>query len=134
MFKVTRQPTITSEPPKRALHDPPMRQDLKAVPIIRPSDDVEHPAKLLVNRFNDRGIGAIGPNQFQPTPAVVNCPFDPVEQALQGLLSARPILETGAMHQDDQQQAQRIDPDMPFTAWRLFVHIYAAGFAPLPMS
>ena len=47
MFKVARQAPITSEPAKRALHDPAMRQDLKACPIVGASDDAllawQHP-------------------------------------------------------------------------------------------
>ena len=58
MFKVPRQSAITSEPPKGALYDPAMRQDLKAFLPIGASDDVERPAQVLAHHFHDRGVGA----------------------------------------------------------------------------
>lgn len=99
--------------------------------MLTGKDDFQGPAVLLANGIDDMSIGAIGPDQFQATPAVVKTALDAVEQSLADQLAASPVLDSSATHNDHQQKTQRIDRDMAFSPWRLLMNIHTALLASL---
>src|SRR5574341_213655 len=129
MLKVTRQPPVTSEPAKGALDNPTSWQDREASHPFWTLNEFELPAQLLTHRFNNVSIGTIGPDQFEPTPTIMDTALGPVKQTLQNHLSARTVREGGTMHQDDQQQTQGVHDNMAFSARSLLVDINPTGFA-----
>ena len=90
---------------------------------------IQDPAEVLADIAPNAAIGAIGPDQFEPAPAIVDTPLVTVEERLQGQLAASAVLHASTMDDHQQQKTQRIDHNMPLSAVGLFVHIHAARFA-----
>src|SRR3989304_721938 len=63
---VLAQPSIAAQPSKGALHNPAMRQYLKAVDIIRALDDFQEPAAQGSDPFDQlAGVTSVSPDQSQ---------------------------------------------------------------------
>src|SRR5262245_14496926 len=112
MLIVTGQPTVTPKPAEGALDHPAMRQDLKACGSSQPTDDFQAPAQLLPDGLDQTGVGAVHPDQLQPTPTVMHTALDSVEQRLQDELAAGGVLNAGTVYDHHPQQTQRIHHNM----------------------
>src|SRR5713226_1430877 len=123
MFIVAGQTTITAKPAEAALGDPAPWQDFKTLAARFALDDLQDPAEVLADIADDALVGAIGPEQLEPAPAVVDIALVAVEERLQGQRAAFGVLHTGAMHNHQQQKAQGIHHTMPFSAVGLLVHV-----------
>src|ERR1700682_2297884 len=106
MFIVACQTAITPKPAEGALGHPPPRQHLETLAARFALDDLQNPAELLTDVGDNILIGAIGPDQLKPTPAVVNTALVTVEERLQGQLAAGAVLQTRTVHDHQQQKAQ----------------------------
>src|SRR5712692_2418774 len=126
MFVVASQTAITPKPAEAALGDPAPWQDFETLAARFALDDLQDPAEVLADIADDALVGAIGPDQLEAAPAVVDTSLVAVEERLQGQLAAFGVLQTGAMHDHQQQKAQGIDHNMPFSAVGLLVHVHAA--------
>src|ERR1700694_5477490 len=129
MFVVSRQASIATQPAEGPFDNPTVRQDLEAFRAYQASYDVELPAEVLADMLADAFISRISPEQLQATVTIVNAMFDQLEQFLQDQFAAAAVLETGTVHDDDQQQSQGVDHDMTLAASRLLVDIDSALFA-----
>ena len=90
---------------------------------------IQDPAEVLADIAPNAAIGAIGPDQFEPAPAIVETPLVTIEERLQGQLAASAVLHPGTMDDHQQQKTQRIDHNMPLSAVGLLVHVHAARFS-----
>src|SRR5664279_6286332 len=123
MFVVAGQTPITPKPAEAALGDPAARQDFEALGARFALNDLQRPAEVLADVVDNAFVGTIGPDQLEPTPAVVDTPLVAVEERLQGQLAALGILHSGTMYDHHQQKTQGIDHNMPFAAIGLLVHV-----------
>ena len=103
MLKVTSQTTIATEPTKCPFDNPTMRQDFKTFSLVRTTNNFQFPTKRLAYFFNNTGIGSIGPQELQATPAIMNTAFDVRKQLLQHLVAAAGVLEAGTVNQNDEK-------------------------------
>src|SRR6266508_1813684 len=83
---------------------------------------------MLFDPSNDIFVSAIGPNQFETTPAIVNTMFDPLEQFCQHQLASIAIRQACPMDQHQQEQAQSVYNNMAFASRHLFMDIDASLF------
>jgi len=117
-FKVAGQAPIAAEPCKRALDNPTFGLNDKAMKIAA-LDDLDHPGP---------GVGHGCGRAF--TRVAAEDPLDEREQAPRlAQEQERPIaiLDVGRMHNDIQQEAQRIDEDVALAPRRLLARIVARG-------
>ena len=112
--------TATADPGDCSFDDPSLRYDLEADCSVWPLDDVDHP-----------GAGSCsGGSRFRPLVAAVGKdPFDEREQAARAFIEyqrdAVAILDVAGMNGDAQQQAERVDQDMPLATGNLLARIVA---------
>src|SRR6266542_3847896 len=125
MFIVARQAPVPAKPAERALGYPTPRQDFEALGPDWALDDFQRPAEVLADKADDVLVRAIGPDQLEPAPAVVDTALVTVKQRLQSQLGTGRVLHPGAGHDHQQQETERIHHNMPFSAARLLVDIHA---------
>src|SRR3972149_5797241 len=95
------------QPTESAFDYPSSRQHHKAFDIIRPFHDLQHPPSESCNPSNKlTGIPAVSPNEPKP--------WERSQHLLQNQFSSVSILNTSAVHDHSQQQAQRIYHQMAF--------------------
>src|SRR5260221_10638090 len=126
MFIVAGQTPITSKPAETAFSDPAARQHFESLGTWFALDDLQRPAKVLTDVADKAFVGAIGPDQLEPAPAVVETALVAVEERLQGQLAAFGVLQTRAMHNHHQQKTQGIHHNVPLAAIGLLGQIHAA--------
>src|SRR5439155_22538986 len=108
------------QPAERAFNNPSMRQDHKALNIVRALDDLQDPSgKGGHPRHQLAGVAAIRPDQAQPR-------RDPAE-LLEDPLGAVPVLDPGAMDHDRQDQAQRIHREVTLAPFDFLAVVVAVG-------
>jgi hypothetical protein len=116
------QPAVTVEPPQRALDNPPLGDHFKPFSGIGALGDFQTDLAPRAQRPDpvDQGpsIGTIGPDAAQPRTLM---PED-----CQHLLGPIAVLHAGGRDDDGQDQSERVDEDMPFAAFDLFVGVEAA--------
>jgi len=118
-FVVFAQASIFAQPSKRPLHHPTPRKDDKAGHIVAPFDNLQNPVSKLFYPFNQlAGIAAVGPNQLQPRTDTFQFRNDQ--------LGAVPILNIRRMDDYRNQQTQRINHNMAFSARNLLAGIITA--------
>lgn len=117
-LEVSRKATVAADPGEGALYDPPLRQNREAAssgalydlqfPGSGAPDDARHLAS---------GIAAIGENAFDEREQ----PPRPAQQAQPAVT----ILNVGRMHDDIQQEAHRVDQDVPLATFDLLARVVA---------
>lgn len=119
-FEVAGQAPIAAEPRQRALDNPALGLNDKAMKIAA-LDDLDHPGP---------GLGHGCGRAFTRVAAIGKDPLDEREQAprlAQEQERAVAILDVGRVHDDVQQEAQRVDEDVALAARRLLARIVARG-------
>src|SRR3990172_378978 len=129
MLKVFAQTAIAPQPAEGPFDDPAARQHLEALAAFRAPHDFQSPTVGLLDPRHNVFIRAIGPDELQTTPSVVEAALDVLEQCLQSALAAIPVGHTRAVHHDEPQQTEGIHHNMAFSPADLLVHIHAALFA-----
>ena len=115
------QPAVTGEPPQRALHNPPFRQEKKAFGPLRPLDNLEadfppgpqrpHPRQQLPS------VRTISPNEPYPG--------ESMPEALQQQLCPVAVWHTGSRDHHRQDQAEGIDDEVAFATFDLLARVIA---------
>src|SRR5918996_5588099 len=117
------QPAVAVEPSQRALDNPPPGDHFKPFGGIGALGDFQTNLAPRAQRPGpvDQGpsIGAIGPDAAQPGKLM---PED-----FQHLLGPVAVLHAGGRDDDGQDQSERVDEEMPFAAFDLFVGVEAAN-------
>ncbi len=131
MLKVFTQAPIAPQPAKGPFHHPAARNDDKACGARWAPRDFQLPPAVLFDPGSDSLIPTIGPQQLQPTPAVVHTALNAREEFRQHHLAPRAVREAGLMDHHQQEQPQHIDHDMAFAAIDLLVDIGAPLLASL---
>lgn len=118
-FVVLAQTTITTEPGKGSLHDPPLGQNLEAGHIVAAFDDLQDPVAQLpspVDQF--AGVSPIGPNQLEPR--------ELPDQLGQHQLGPVAVLDVGGVYDYGQDQAQGVYDDVPLASLDLLAGVVTA--------
>ena len=111
------QPAVPAQPCERALDDPSFRQH-DELAHVRPLDDLDHSAqRTLRPRDELAGVPAVGPDHLQPT--------EVTGHFQQNLFATVAVLHGGAMHDHRQDQAQRVDANMPLSSGDLLARVVA---------
>lgn len=118
-LEVTRQASIVADPSQRALNDPALGQDDEAMKFGA-FDDLQLPGAGLGNRSGGlrsliAGIGEDALNEGKQAPCA------PIEHQSRTVA----ILHVGGMDDDIQEQAERVDKNMPLAARNLLARIEA---------
>jgi len=112
--------TAAADPGDRSLDDPSLRYDREADCGVGPLDDVDHPGA-----GSRSGSGCF----WTLIAAVGKDAFDEWEQAagacVEDQRDAVAVLDAGGMNGDAQQQAERVDQDMPLATRNLLARVVA---------
>ncbi len=124
-FEVARQTAVAADPCERPLDDPAFWQNLKSG-NVRSLDDLQAPSTGAPNGqcHLASGISAISKNVF-----------DEREQSsgsAQQMESTITILNVGRINDDIQQEAQRVDQDVPFATLDFLARVVARRIEPRP--
>ena len=104
-FVVFGQSAISTQPGEGPFHNPSFGQNLKGV-HRGAFDDLNHPAIPPGRPIHEAsGIPAVGEDEFQSA--------ESSPQAFHQQLAAVAVLDVGGMHDQRQDQAQRVDEHMP---------------------
>jgi hypothetical protein len=118
LFVVLRKPTIFRQPAKRTLNDPAMRQQDKALSVVRAFDDLQDPSSEGGDpRHQLAGVVAVGPDQPQPGKSA--------PQLLKHPLGAVAVLDPRTMDHHDEDQPERIHREMTLAAFDLLAGVVA---------
>jgi len=104
-FVVFGQSAVPTQPGERPFHNPSFGQNLKGV-YGRALDDLNNPAIPPGRPIHEApGIAAVGEDEFQS--------LESSSQAFHQQLAAIAVLDVGGVHDQGQDQAQRVDEQMP---------------------
>jgi hypothetical protein len=104
-FVVFGQSAVPTQPGERSFHDPSLGQNFKGVHCSA-LDDLNDPAIPPGRPVHEAsGIPAVGEDEFQSP--------ESSSQALHQQLAAIAVLDVGGVHDQGQDQAQRVDQQMP---------------------
>ena len=124
-FEVASQATIATDPGERPFNDPPFGQDLKSG-SIRSLDDLQSPGTSaphrhchLASRISAISKNALDEREQSSRPA----------QQVEGAIT---VLNIGGMNDDVQQEAQRVDQDVPLATLDLLARVVARRIEPRP--
>jgi hypothetical protein len=118
-LEVARQATVSADPCESALDDPTFGENDEAMQLIA-LDDLQRPGAGVCDRRGDPGslIAGIGEDAL-----------DEGEEAARALVEDKPravaILDIGRMDDDVQQEAERVNEDMPLAARNLLARVIA---------
>src|ERR1017187_6590239 len=116
-FVVAIESAVASEPTEGAFHHPAARQHLEGVKVGA-LDDLDGAAPQSPGPFQQCSrVAAVGPDMFD-APASL-----PAEEGGQPLFGPIPILNIGGKHHDYEEQADRIDQDMPLASVDFFAGV-----------
>ena len=123
-LEVTRQASVMADPGKRAFNDPALGQDDEAMSFAA-FDDLQLPSAGLGNRSGGlrsliAGIGEDALNEGKQAPGA------PIEHQSRTVA----ILHVGGVDNDIQEQAERVDENMPLAARNLLARIEALRVEP----
>lgn len=123
-LEITRQASVVADPGKRAFNDPALGQDDEAM-AFSAFDDLELPGTGLGNRSSGlrpliAGIGEDALNEGEQTPGA------PIKHQSRTVA----ILHVGGMDNDIQEQAERVDENIPLAARNLLARIEALRVEP----
>jgi len=118
-LEVARQASIAADPGERSLDDPALGQDDELVRLVA-RDDFDDPTPGARGRFC---------HAWSLIPGIGEDALDEREEAARALIEHQPravaILHIGGMHDDVQEQAERIDENVPLAARNLLARIKA---------
>src|SRR5215467_4206051 len=114
MFEVSAQAPLATKPAECPFHDPPAGNHHKAFGIRRTVGDLQAPAAAVFDPLHNRLIAAIGPEELQATPAVMDVTLDTGKELLQHHFPSGAVRDTRTMDYDQQEQPQDVDHDMAF--------------------
>ena len=115
---VLAQPSVFAKPAKGSLHDPTLRQDHEAMQLTafdNLNNPPEHPSGPI---YKSPGITSIYPDSLQPPESAA--------QLLQDQTTTVAILDVGGVHHHNQDQAEGIDQQVPFTPRNLLSSVITA--------
>src|SRR5215510_7587187 len=128
MLEIPAQAPIAPKPAECPFHHPPARNHHKAFGIRGAVGDLQLPATMLFDPLHDRLIAAIGPEELEATPAVMDITLNAGKELLQYDFSSRAVRHACTMDHDQQKQAEDVDHDMAFAPVDLLMHIGSALF------
>ena len=118
-FEVFGEAAATADPGEGALDDPAFWENDEAMRGVA-LDDLQPPGPGLCDRRGEFGSAITG---------IGEDPFDEREQAARASVEDQPsavtILQVGRMDDDVQQEAERVDEDMPLAALDLLARVIA---------
>jgi hypothetical protein len=118
LFVVFREPTVLRQPAERTFNNPTMRQDYKPLNIVRPFEDLQHPAgESGAPRHQLPGIAAVRPDQPQARKRPA--------QLLQHQLGTVPVLDPGAVDDHRQDHSQRVYHDVALAPFDILAFVVA---------
>ena len=125
-LEVTRQASVMADPGKRAFNDPALGQDDEAMAFAA-FDDLQLPGAALGNRSGGlrsliAGIGEDALNERKQTPGAL----------IKHQSRTVAILHVGGVDNDIQEQAERVDENMPLAARNLLAASKPCGSSPAP--
>lgn len=122
-LEVSSQSTASSEPGEGPFNHPSARQYLEALCLVRSLDDLQREAADPFQRTPQFGarIATIGEDMAQPRPAL--------DDGLEHLRRPVAILDRSAVDDEADQQAKRVDDDVPLAAVDLLARVEAPGAA-----
>ena len=116
-LEVARQTTVSTDPGEGALDDPAFGESDKAMQLVT-LDDLQHPVSGLGRRR--RGFGAliagIGEDTVDERKQAAGAPVEDQPGAVA-------ILDVGRVDDDAQQQAKRVDENVPLAARDLLARV-----------
>jgi len=117
-FEVARQAAVATDPCERPLDYPAFWQNLKSS-SVRSLDDLQSPSPGAPygQCHLASGISAISKNAFDEREQS-SCPAQQMESTIT-------VLNIGRMNDDIQQEAQRVDQDVPFATLDLLARVVA---------
>ena len=111
-------PAVSAQPRERPLHDPPLGQHLEPGQVVAAFDDFQEPATQLSGPFDQlAGIAPVGPDQLQPR--------EQADEFVQDQLGPVAVLDIARMYDNRNNQAERIDDNVPFPAVDLLSRVVA---------
>ena len=118
-LKVARQAAVVTDPGEGSFHDPAFGQDDEAMQLVA-LDDFQLPATGLGDSIGDLRslIAGIGEDTFDEGEQAAGASIENQSRAVA-------ILYIGRMDNDSQEQAERIDENMPLAARDLLARIEA---------
>ena len=118
-LEVARQAAVTADPGEGAFDDPPLRQDDEAMQLVA-LDDHQLPSTGLGNRAGSLRslIAGISEDALNEREQASRAPIEDQSRAVA-------ILHIGGMDDDIQEQAERLDENMPLAAGNLLARIEA---------
>ena len=119
-LEVAGQATVAADPGERAFHDPAFGQDHEAMQLGA-FDDLELPGAGPGDRRGGRGalIAGVGEDAFDEREGAARRSIEDQERAVA-------VLHIGGMDDDVQEQAERVDQDVPLAAGDLLGAVVAA--------
>ena len=118
-FIVLAQPTIPIEPAKGPLNNPALWQDMKAALLGRALDNLEHEGETALDPFDQHAsVTLIGPHALEAWQRAIS--------GTEQFGSALAIRQRRRAYQHHDQQAQRINQDVPLASLDLLARIEAA--------
>jgi hypothetical protein len=111
--------SVTADPGEGSLDDPPFGQDDEAMPLVA-LDDFQRPGAGLGDSGSGFGplVSGIGEDALDEREKTARAPIENERGAIA-------ILQVGRVNDDLQQEAQRVDENMPFAARDLLARIEA---------
>lgn len=114
------QPTKPAKPCKSSLHNPAMGQDFKAHHIVRSLYDLQNPSPEVFCPIHQLPrVSAVGPNSLEAGKTIT--------QLFQNQFASVPILDICGVDFAVQDQAQRVDDDMPLTPFDFLARVVPSG-------
>ena len=96
-------PAVPADPSECSFHNPTPWQDFKSHSLCGAADDLQDPSTALLRPFHDMSVDRIGPNQLQSRSFSANL--------LQDTLGSVVVLDRCRMHDQSDDQSQRVDQD-----------------------
>ncbi len=124
-LEVASQSAIAADPGKCSLDNPPFGQHLEPGDV-RSLDDLQSPDTCAPHGqcHLASGVSAISKNAFDER--------EHSSRPAQQVESAIPVLNIGGVNDDVQQEAQRVDQDVPLTTLDLLARVVARRIEPRP--
>ena len=119
-LKISRETAEAADPSDRSFDDPSFWHDLEADCSVGSFDDVDHPragASSSSSRFRAL-VAAIGVDAFDKGKQATRASVEDQRDAVA-------ILDVGGMNGDAQQEAERVDQDVPLATRNLLARIVA---------
>ena len=114
-FVVFAQSAVFAEPTERALHDPAFGQHHELAHIGSPNDFNHTAIPPPGHTHKLAGIAAVRPDQLEPP--------EPPDDLRQHILAAVAVLDIRCMYDHGENQTERVNNNMPFSAGDLLARV-----------